>query len=266
MTASDPGPASTPGEVYERDMVPAMFAHWVRPLLELVGPREGERLLDVACGTGVVARRAVEMVGAPGRVVGLDMNASMLAVARTLGPGVEWREGNALALPFEDGSFDVVVCQQGAQYFADPGAGIEEMRRVLAPGGRVGVVTWASIEQNVGNHAIFTALERQLGPDVARYVAQPFALGDADVLRGLFEAAGFHDLSIRAERRLAHFPSVDTFTRGVLTGGALARAGITLTPDVLDTVVRDVERDLDAYVQGDGLRYPMESHLVLGRA
>src|SRR5437870_13920614 len=116
-------------------MVPAMLASWVPALLDLVALKPGERLLDVACGTGVVARQAVLQVGAGGYVVGLDFNSDMLALARVRGPAVERREGHAMPLPFATRPFDVVVCQQGLQFFPDSGNALLEDHRVLAPGG-----------------------------------------------------------------------------------------------------------------------------------
>ena len=107
-------PTESPAEVYERHMVSAMFASWVPALLDLVALKPGEHVLDVACGTGVVARQASLQVGAGGHVVGLDLNGNMLALARVLAPAVEWREGNAMTLPFPTNAFDVVVCQRSA--------------------------------------------------------------------------------------------------------------------------------------------------------
>ena len=109
----------TPAEVYERYLAPAIFRPWAELLLDLAVLRPGERVLDVACGTGVVARRAVEKVGAAGRVTGLDINTDMLAMARSSHAEVEWREASALAMPFPDESFDVVLCQQGLRFFPD---------------------------------------------------------------------------------------------------------------------------------------------------
>src|SRR5437667_1692341 len=126
-------PTEAPAEIYDRHMVPAMLASWVPALLDLVTLKPGERVLDVACGTGVVARQAASRAGAGGQVVGLDLNGDMLALARALGPAVEWREGNAMTLPFAASAFDVVVCQQGLQFFPDCGQALREAHRVLVP-------------------------------------------------------------------------------------------------------------------------------------
>lgn len=126
-------------EHYERYIVPTIFIPWSTDLLERAALQPGERVLDVACGTGVVARHAAQQVGSDGTVTGLDLNPVMLEVARTQAASsdavVEWHQGDAGALPFDDAAFDVVLCQQGLQFFPDKVKALREMHRVLVPGG-----------------------------------------------------------------------------------------------------------------------------------
>jgi ubiquinone/menaquinone biosynthesis C-methylase UbiE len=128
-------------ELYERYVVPYILGPWAPGLVELVALQPGERVLDLACGTGVVARLAAAQVGTTGHVMGLDLNAGMLAVARSLPPpprtSITWVEGSAMAMDFPDASFDVIVCQQGFQFFPDQPAALREMHRILVPSGRV---------------------------------------------------------------------------------------------------------------------------------
>ena len=135
--AQEPGPAET----YEEYLAPAISTPWTRVLLEYAAPRCGERALDLACGTGSVARQVAPMVGAEGKVVALDVSPAMLAVARALPPPagapIKWREGDAVQLDLPNGSFDLVLCLQGLQFFADRAAAAREMRRVLVEDGRV---------------------------------------------------------------------------------------------------------------------------------
>src|SRR5687768_16583680 len=130
----------TPPEVYERVLVPVVLQALSTRVVDLAAPRAGERVLDLACGTGIVARTVAPIVGATGSVVGIDVLPPMLAVARSLpvpdGASVEWREGDATALDLPDSSFDLVICQQGLQFFPDRAATASEVLRVLAPGGR----------------------------------------------------------------------------------------------------------------------------------
>lgn len=118
-----------PSEIYERFMVPAIFAHWSATLLESVAPQAGERVLDLACGTGVVARMAAPMVRPAGEVFGVDFNRRLIATARTLDSSIDWREGDAGSLTFADQEFDLVVCQQGFQFFSDPVQAVKEINR-----------------------------------------------------------------------------------------------------------------------------------------
>jgi ubiquinone/menaquinone biosynthesis C-methylase UbiE len=133
---------------YEEIMVPALFEEWTEPLLDATGIKPGQRLLDVACGTGVLARAASPLVGPNGSVVGLDPNPGMLAVAAQLAPAVDWQLGAVEALPFPGASFDAVVCQFGMMFFADRPAAIGEMLRVLKPGGALAFALWDTLENS----------------------------------------------------------------------------------------------------------------------
>src|SRR5260370_25850928 len=151
-------------DAYERHIDPALFMPWARSLVETAALRPGERVLDVACGTGVVTRLAAKRVGAGGKVVGLDLNAGMLEVARSRAPAIEWREGSATELPLPDAAFDAVLCQQGLQFFPDRPAALREMRRVLVPGRRLALSVWRSLQGSPGHRALADALEPHIGP------------------------------------------------------------------------------------------------------
>ena len=139
---------SNPAASYERDMVPVLFAPWVDPLLSAARPGRSARILDLACGTGVVARSVARAANGDGRVAGLDLNPAMLDVARDMstreGLRIDWHEGRAESLPFAAGSFDLVLCQQGLQFFVDRAAALAESRRVLARGGRIALSVWTA--------------------------------------------------------------------------------------------------------------------------
>ena len=160
--------AGTAAELYQELLVPTVFKPWGTDLVELADLRQGERVLDVACGTGVVARLAAQQVGATGEVTGLDLNAGMLRVARSLpslpGAPVTWVEGSALAMPLPDGSFDVVLCQQGVQFFPDQRAGLQEFKRVLVPRGRVLFSVW---EGETPYTVAMAAAKILMGPDAS---------------------------------------------------------------------------------------------------
>src|SRR5262249_46338280 len=140
--------SGTAAEFYER-YVRLIMEPWVRCLVDVAALRPAEHALDVACGTGFVARLAADRVAPDGRVVGIDLNAGMIERARKAstaarGTTIEWRTGDAIALPFENAAFDVVLCQQGVQFFPDRVKGLREMRRVLRPGGRLAFTVWSA--------------------------------------------------------------------------------------------------------------------------
>jgi SAM-dependent methyltransferase len=167
-------------------------------------------VLDVACGTGVLALAALDRVGAKGRVVGLDPNADMLAVARRKSTRIDWREGSAERIPFADGSFDACISQFGLMFFDDKAAGFREMMRVLKPGGRLAVAVCDSLEQSPGYAAVANMLERLFGSDVANAFRAPFVLGDSDLLRELCAEAGITDAEVKRISGTVRFNSIES--------------------------------------------------------
>lgn len=201
------GRASFP-EMYERFLAGPLFGPWVDALLERAGVSPGQRVLDLACGTGVVARAAKARVGA-GRVVGLDVSAGMLEVAARHAPAVEWREGDACRLPFgPEERFDALVCQQGFQFFSDQPAAAREMRRVLAPGGKAVVATWVLLEALPCFLALHAEGERHLGP----VRDQRYSLGAAELEQRL-SGAGFGTVRIETLRKTLRLEDPATFLR-----------------------------------------------------
>jgi ubiquinone/menaquinone biosynthesis C-methylase UbiE len=252
-------------EAYERYLDPAIFVPWAQDLVDLAAPANGERVLDVACGTGVVARAAGSRVGFMGTVVGLDRNAGMLEVARSLAwtaaAQVEWREANALELPFEDGSFDLVLCQQGIQFFADRPAALLEMRRVLTPAGRLALSVWRPIQYAPGFESLHDALTRHVGPEAG--ILGPFALGDAEELQSLVGGAGFGDIIIRPAAKILQFPSVDEFVWRYVVATPVATIVAHVDDEIRAAIVEDVATDLKESMNAGGLAFPIETHLVL---
>ena len=255
-------------EVYERQLVPAMFAPWASRLIDLAVVRPGAHVLDVACGTGVVTRLAAERAGSAGRVVGLDINHAMLDVARRLPPvgaTIDWLEASALEMPLPDAAFDVVLCQHGLQQFPDRPAALREMRRVLAPGGRLALCVWSRIEGNPGMAALVEALQRHVGPEAAANRRAPFALGDPAQLRALLEEAGYRDIDVRTLVEPSRFPSPEALVASQLAATPLSTLG-ALTEEAHQAVARDVRAALQTYLHGDQLAVPMEAHFALARA
>jgi SAM-dependent methyltransferase len=201
-------------EVYESCFVPAIFGAWASPVADAAGISTGNKVLDVGCGTGVLAREALRRVGQDGQVVGLDLNEGMLAVAARTEPDIAWRRGDAASLPFEDASFDVVVSQFALMDFPDRAASLREMWRTLAPGGRLAVAAWAPIDHARGYQILVDIAVRQCGRAAADVLAAPFVLGDQVELAKLFADSGIpganitlHEGSIRFRRYRSSFAS-----------------------------------------------------------
>lgn len=258
--------SNSAAEGYERLLVPAIFAPWAQILIETAAIRPGESVLDVACGTGVVARLAAGQVGETGRVVGLDFNAAMLEVARALPPApgatVEWCEASAFEMPLPDASFDAVLCQQGVQQFADRLAGLREMHRVVRPGGRLAVSVWASIEHSPAFAELADAVERHVGPDAASNRRATFAFGDASALEHLVTEAGFREVTVRTVTGPTRFPSPEQFVTSLLTSGPVAIFG-NITDATLAAIVHDVRDTVGAHAGDDGFNTPMVANVAL---
>ncbi len=215
----------TAPELYQRYLVPAITAPWAADLVERAALRAGERVLDVACGTGVVARAAAERVGDTGRVAALDLNPGMLAVARALPQAsttIAWLEGSVLALPLPDAAFDVVLCQLGLQFFPDRPLALWEMYLVLIPGGRLALNVFGPLAHNPAPHALSDAVDRHLGPGASATKRTEHALADPGEVAGLLADAGFRGIAIATATKIIRFPSPADYVRLQLTATPLA--------------------------------------------
>ncbi len=211
-------------ELYQRYLVPAITTKWAEDLVSRAQPRAGEDVLDVACGTGVVARLASKRM-AQGHVTGLDLNKGMLAVARTLpseGAAIDWIEGSALDLPFPAGKFDLILCQLGLQFFPDQRRALREMRRVLSPSGRVALNVYSPIERTPGANAFVLALDRVLGPNASKVKRSEHSFLSPDQLHKRLIDAGFAEVEVRTVVQDIEFPSVLDYVRFQLVATPMA--------------------------------------------
>ncbi len=255
-------------EAYERYLASA-FSPWARALTELAEIRDGERVLDVACGTGIVARHAAERVGARGSVVGLDLNEEMLNVARTVSagirPAIEWRRGSAMELPFPDETFDAVCCEQGIQFFSDPAKALAEMRRVMAPSARAAVSVCRPIEYSPAYVELAGLLDRFVSPRAGAMMRSPFSPWNVDELGGLFRKAGFQDVRVRIEVGSLRYPSCREFLRREAASSPLAGPVAALSEGEREELVRRLEHALSDHVDDDGIVCVVESYVALAR-
>ena len=242
-------PMQTPAEVYEQLFVPALFRQWGSVMIDAARVEPGDRVLDVACGTGVAAAAAAERVGPRGAVTGIYINEDMLAVARRTDARVVWSHGRAESLPFADASFDRVVSQFGLMFFEDRAAGLREMMRVLRPGGRLAVAVCDALDHSPGYAVLAELLERLFGHEVASAFRAPFVLGDPEQLRAICTAAGIADARIARTDGSVRFDSiaalVGTERACVWTLGGL------LDDDQFKRLLAAAEESLRPFVTGD---------------
>jgi SAM-dependent methyltransferase len=208
-------------EVYERCFVPAFFGQWAPRVADAGMLIPGDRVLDVGCGTGVLARAAADRVAADSQVTGFDLNEGMLAVARGLRPGIDWRQGDATNLPFPDESFDVVMSQFALMYFPDRTAALKEMARVLTPGGRLAIAVWGPYERAMGYVILTEIARRRCGQAAADVLTAPFALGSKDELLDLFQAAGIAEVVVELRDGTMTFPTIEMFVETEVKGSPL---------------------------------------------
>ncbi|UVJ41283.1 methyltransferase domain-containing protein [Arthrobacter sp. CJ23] len=228
-------------ENYDRYFVPTIGTPFATALLDTAGLQVGERVLDIACGTGVVTRLAAQQVGPTGAVAGLDVNQAMLAVARSApssGTAIEWHEANAESLPLADGSFDVVLSSLGLQFVADKASALREMRRVLAPEGRLAIAT-------VGpTPPLFAILEEALGrhvkPEVAAFIRAVFSLYEPQELEKLTSGAGFRNAEVRSKTLSLTLPEPREFLWQYVHSTPLAAAVAQIDDEARAALEHDV--------------------------
>jgi len=254
-------------QLYERYVATFILGPWAPRLVEAGGIKSGHCVLDVACGTGVVARAASERAGANGRVVGIDLNPGMIAVARSRRQShgtIEWHARSALDLGFEGGLFDVVLCQQGLQFFPDKLRALREMHRVLTSHGQLALSVWASTGPY--NAAVAEALSGTIGPDVAEKFNASRRVPSRDALIDLAEGAGFSKIEVNVVRVDIHLPRLEQFCLDHLSATPVASsiAGASASARAeLGAMVRD---KLQAYADGDGATYPEETFVLTAHA
>lgn len=250
---------------YEALFVPALFGQWAPKVADAALIQPGQRVLDVACGTGILAREIASRIGPAGRVVGIDPNPGMLAAAKQIAPAVEWREGVAESLPFPDQSFDAVVSQFGLIFFTDRRQALREMLRVLAPGGRLAVAVWDSLDNIPAYASEVALLERTAGRRAADALRAPFVLGHPKDLARLFSEAGVASPEITTHHGTAQFPSIRTMVEADLRGW-LPVMGVHLAEDQIGRILQEAEQVLSAYATAAGrVAFHLSAHLVTAK-
>ena len=260
-----------PAEIYDRYMGRAIADPFTRVLLGYAAPKLGERILDLATGTGSVARHVAPMVGGEGHVIAVDINPDMVAVGRAASPpagaAIEWREGDAVGLDLPDQAFDLVLCQQGLQFFADRAAALHQARRVLVRNGRTVFSVWQPLDAHPIYRALFEATARHLGAAVSDLDVS-FSLGDAKQLHSLFSDAGFGRVDVYPRSLTVRLPSPEHFALLTVSGAATSvPAFIQMSAEGRTGVVTAIAGELDPiierYIDGGELVFQMSTHIVV---
>lgn len=251
---------------YERYLVPALFAEWADRLIDTARPKRGDRVLDAACGTGIVARSVSRRVGPDGEVVGVDLNEGMLEVAgeaaRFTEPPVTWRQGSVEDLPFDDESFDIVFCQQALQFLSNPVNGLREIRRVLVPGGRAALNVCRSVDVNPAYRILAECLGRHAGEVGRTMMESPFSRWSPETLRGHLTDAGFENPHISIDHIAGRFASPAEFLMQEAASSPLANEIAGLSDDARVALVTDVEKSLADFVDDDGIACSIAFYVV----
>lgn len=254
-------------ENYEKYFVPAIGAPLAADLLAAAALRPGEKVLDVACGTGIVTRLAAAQVGDRGSVAGLDVNAGMLAVARAAAPDgapIEWYETGAEAIPLADASFDVVLCQLGLQFVADKVRAMSEMRRVLKPGGRLLLNLPGPMPPLFA--VLRDALARHIDPKCGGFVDLVFSLHNPEQLVRLMADAGFARHAAERTHKALRLPPPADFLWQYVHGTPLAALVGQASEAQRAALAREVCAQWQAFVSDGTLTFDVDITTVRGTA
>lgn len=254
-----------PAENYERYFVPTIGQPLAHELLRIAELRPGECILDVGCGTGIVTRLAAQEVGASGTVVGVDIDAGMLAVAQSVTPPVleiDWRQARAEALPFEDASFDVALCQMSLQFVEDRRKALAEMHRVLQPGGRILLDLPGPATPQF--EALAESMARHITVQGKGFVERVFSLYAPAAVEALLANAGFRSVEVRAATRSLSLPAPREFLWQYVSSTPLAGPMSGADSRARDAFEADVLEAWEPFAQGDSMT--LDQPMLFARA
>jgi len=250
---------------YESLFVPSLFDVWTKHLVGGAGVTKGSHVLDIACGTGVLARNALDRAGFTGRVVGADPAPGMLAVAKEIEPAIEWVLCSAEALDVDDATFDCVISQFGMMFFQDRQKSADEMFRVLKQDGSLAIAVWRSVEHNPAYADIISVLEGQVGTPAADALRLPYSLGNAEEVLTVLENSGFKEITVEAKTEFARFPGSPQMVEAELRGW-LPLFDIFLSEDEIDRVLVESDKTLGKYAEASGEAvFPTSAHIFTAR-
>jgi len=253
-------------ERYETTLVPVIFQPWAKELIRRAKPRDGEHILDLACGTGAVTGEVINSGVAPASLTGVDVSADMLGVARkkaeTHGFAADWIEADAAHLPFPDGRFDLAFCQQALQFFPDRLGALTELRRVLAPSGRAAFCVSTELSGNPLLSSQASTLDKYVGSEAGDAVRAICSFPDANEIRALFESAGFDDVNVETVSLTLNHPNGRIFAAGALGGMHTGDKRSQLSGATREECINDFLTGLGKFFDGTAIRFPHVSNVI----
>lgn len=250
---------------YDQRLVPWLFQRWAERLVALADPAPSAKIVDLACGTGLLTRLLLGRLGEDAEVHGVDADPSMLAYAsrEVTDDRVSWHRADATRIPKEESALDLVVCNQGLQFFPKPTAVLADIARVLCPGGRVALAVWGPLAHNPWPKAMSVALREALGDDAGRGCETVCGLGDPDHLHRLIAGAGFENVEVGEVHGAVAHPDVRDAIDGQLAALPTAALIDALGPHGRDRIIDAMILSLREWVDADGrLAVPSSSLLA----
>jgi ubiquinone/menaquinone biosynthesis C-methylase UbiE len=255
-------------ERYEQILVPTILGPAAQALVERTPLQGGESVLDIGCGTGAAARFAAEKVGDSAQVVGIDINAGMITVAKSLPPinglAIDWYVDSAYQLPMGDKTVDVAFCAQTLQFLDDKPAALMEINRVLKAGGRAALSMWCDIRENPYFHALVEAITRHIsGQNIAMGLQAAFGLSEVNEIRSLLSEAGFKNVDIEIRRLDLEMPDLEEFVPLHISATPMAAGFYEASQTSQREVIREITNRLERYATGTGVRIPFKTYLTM---
>lgn len=248
-------------KAYEELLVPALFQKWADYIAKTIEIKPSHKVLDVACGTGVLAR-AVAKYLPESSITGLDPNSGMLAIARRNASNIDWQQGTAEELPFDDESFDIVLSQFGLMLFSSPKTALKEMKRVLKSGGKMIVAVFDSIHNIPAYEIMVRLFSRKVDSSVGEALRFPFSMGDTDKLYSLFSEVGLNNTEITTQIGKAQFSSPKHMVLSDVKGW-FPFAEIHLDDQMIESVVQEAKDVLESFQTIDGeIQFDVSVHII----
>ena len=253
---------------YDRYLGPLLFHPYADDLVARLPVTHGMRVLEIACGTGIVTERLLRRLAGQGTLVATDLNDAMIAHARTRipdDPALEWRQADGMSLPFPDRAFDAAVCEFGLMFFPDKAKGVREAFRVLRPGGLYLFNVWDRIERHPVARITHETLRAFFPQDPPQFYQTPFGLHDTAVVRGFLDGAGFVDVTCVTVEKVGESPSAVEAAIGLVEGNPVYGTIMERRPEALGEITAAVARQAAAELGDHPLRCPLSAHVFSAR-